>query len=111
MKKLHVLDVFTYDFDSQLLRTRSWISGEFSRYPTVSRRVFQWIDNGSLHLQPYIQDLCIPGPRLSITPTQLPNMTAKVDPFCHKLLFPDRLTDITNNSIPINSIQYYKKLL
>lgn len=111
VKKLLVVDVFIYDFDSQTLRVRDRASAEFHRYPSVAHRVAQWINNGQLFIQPFINALRQPAPRYNITPFIFSTMKPQLANICHRLVFPHSVDSLQTSKIPLNSIKYYKQLI
>ncbi|CEP07107.1 hypothetical protein, partial, partial [Parasitella parasitica] len=103
VQKLLAVDVFTFDFDLQLIRVRNWAALEFNRYPRVSRRVARWIEEGHIYLQPF----CRQAPRHSFTSASFATTPPNIRPFTRSLLKPSTpppsqwpLNTVLNRFIP-----------
>ncbi|KAF1797749.1 hypothetical protein V8B55DRAFT_1345902 [Mucor lusitanicus] len=108
VQKLLAIDVFTFDFDLQVIRVRNWSSLEFTRYPRVSRRVGRLIEEGQIYLQPFFLALCRPAPRPSFTNDSFTANPPNIRPLIRRLIQP---TTPLPPQQPLNSIQAYKALV
>lgn len=111
VKKLLVVDVFTFDYTLQTIRLRDHLNSEFTRYPRMSRKVAQWFKEHKLYLQPFFLANFLQAPRPSLTRCSLTNPLVDLSSLCHKIIFPSALSSASSSRISLNSIKYYKKLI
>ncbi|KAK4510360.1 uncharacterized protein ATC70_004790 [Mucor velutinosus] len=108
VQKLLAIDVFTFDFDLQVIRLRNWTFLEFCHYPRISHRVARWIEEGQIYLQPFFLALCRQAPRHSFTSASFGANPHNIRPLIRRLIKP--ITPLPP-TVPLNSIQYYKHLV
>ncbi|KAK4521393.1 uncharacterized protein ATC70_012008 [Mucor velutinosus] len=108
VQKLLAIDVFTFDFDLQVIRLRNWTFLEFCHYPRISHRVARWIEEGQIYLQPFFLALCRQAPRHSFTSASFGANPHNIRPLIRRLIKP--ITPLPS-TVPLNSIQYYKHLV
>ncbi|CEP12431.1 hypothetical protein, partial, partial [Parasitella parasitica] len=108
VQQLLAIDVFTFDFDLQVIRVRNWSSLEFTRYPRISRRVGRLIEEGQIYLQPFFLALCRQAPRPSFTNDSFIANPPNIRPLIRRLIQP---TTPLPPQQPLNSIQAYKALV
>jgi hypothetical protein len=108
VQKLLAIDVFTFDFDLQVIRLRDWTFLEFRNYPRISHRIARWIENGQIYLQPFFLALCRQAPRPSVTSASFGANPHNIRPLIRRLIQPVTPMPTT---MPLNSIQGYKHLV
>lgn len=111
VQKLLVADIFTFDFDNQVIRVRNWAAGEFARYPRISRKMANWIVSHQIFLQPFFLAQCCITPRHNYTIQSFTSTSPTLKSFCHQLLRPPSNNNNRPSTTPFNSIKYYKQLV